>query len=372
MSRSSKPPVTGVRKSDNPSVGKGRKAPLSNTGKTKVQPPTHKDISALTIQRAWLSHMDKTVFQLLKHTICAVEDFGTHEILKKLSPLEAKLVNDPSMNCKVRFRFSGETFPPCIVFKIFLHNQGHGYKYFSGKNILKPSSKEPVDAYKIMGRKTFHAQIMEDVHFSQKFRVADEIDIVTLKDYIQYSSLLDETPASSGGRNNCWRRLNLKNIPKTTLMYDIVDYAESGVISNRLHKEMKYLSQKPKTEEMRQDQLRVVSKVRHSSSLPSKQTLCQPCQQQYQMKHLGRRSKQALMKAERMKKAYKIGKAKEMETEPQTDAQGAKPQKTVVFSTSSFEIVKIKELKSSDKLGKKKKGLFTWCQDLRVHHSSSC
>ncbi|XP_036083028.1 putative uncharacterized protein CXorf58 homolog isoform X3 [Rousettus aegyptiacus] len=264
---------------------------------------THKDISALTIQRAWLSHMDKTVFQLLKHTICAVE---------------------------------------------------------------------PVDAYKIMGRKTFHAQIMEDVHFSQKFRVADEIDIVTLKDYIQYSSLLDETPASSGGRNNCWRRLNLKNIPKTTLMYDIVDYAESGVISNRLHKEMKYLSQKPKTEEMRQDQLRVVSKVRHSSSLPSKQTLCQPCQQQYQMKHLGRRSKQALMKAERMKKAYKIGKAKEMETEPQTDAQGAKPQKTVVFSTSSFEIVKIKELKSSDKLGKKKKGLFTWCQDLRVHHSSSC
>lgn len=45
-------------------------------------------------------------------------------------------------------------------------------------------------------------------------------------------------------------------------MYDIVDYAESGVISNRLHKEMKYLSQKPQTEEMRQDQLRVVSKVR--------------------------------------------------------------------------------------------------------------
>ncbi|XP_039708191.1 uncharacterized protein CXorf58 homolog [Pteropus medius] len=189
MNRSSKPPVTGVRKSDNPRVGKGRKAPLSNTGKTKVRPPTYKDISALTIQRAWLSHMDKAVFQLLKHTICAVEDFGADEILKELSPLEAKLVNDPSMNCKVKFRFSGETFPPCIVFKIFLHNQGHGYKYFSGKNILKPSSKEAVDAYKIMGRKTFHAQIMEDVHLSRKFRVADEIDIVTLKDYIQVRNL---------------------------------------------------------------------------------------------------------------------------------------------------------------------------------------
>lgn len=46
------------------------------------------------------------------------------------------------------------------------------------------------------------------------------------------------------------------------MMYDIVDYAESGVISDRLQKEMKYLSQKPQTEEMRQHQLETVSKVR--------------------------------------------------------------------------------------------------------------
>lgn len=46
------------------------------------------------------------------------------------------------------------------------------------------------------------------------------------------------------------------------MMYDIVDYAESGVISNRLQKEMKYLLQKPQTEAMRQHQLEIVSKVR--------------------------------------------------------------------------------------------------------------
>lgn len=45
-------------------------------------------------------------------------------------------------------------------------------------------------------------------------------------------------------------------------MYDIVDYAESGIISNRLKKEMKYLLQRPKTEEMRQHQLQIVSQVR--------------------------------------------------------------------------------------------------------------
>lgn len=45
-------------------------------------------------------------------------------------------------------------------------------------------------------------------------------------------------------------------------MYDIVDYAESGIISNRLKKEMKYLLQRPKTEEMHQHQLQIVSEVR--------------------------------------------------------------------------------------------------------------
>lgn len=79
---------------------------------------------------------------------------------------------------------------------------------------------------------------------------------------IQYSSLLDETPASSGGRCNYWRKLNLKNIPRTMIIYDIVDYAESGIISSRLQKEMKYLLQRPGTEEMRQHQLQIVSEVR--------------------------------------------------------------------------------------------------------------
>ncbi|XP_057165970.1 uncharacterized protein CXorf58 homolog [Ursus arctos] len=202
--------------------------------------------------------MDRTIFKLLKHTICAVERCVTHEILKKVSPLEAELLKDPSMKCKVRFRFSGETFPPFIVFKIFLHTEGHGYKYFSGKNLFKPSSEGVADACKMMGKKKFYHQVMEDQHLFQKFKITDEIDIVTLKDYMQYSSVLDETPASSGGRNNYWRKLNLKNIPRTMMIYDIVDYAESGIISKRLQKEMKYLLQRPRTEEM----LQIVSEVR--------------------------------------------------------------------------------------------------------------
>ncbi|XP_070147563.1 uncharacterized protein CXorf58 homolog isoform X1 [Ovis canadensis] len=371
MSHSLKIPVTGVPKSDNPHLGKGHKVHFSNTVKTKEK-QQNKDVSAHMIQKAWLSHLDKTVFQLLKHTICAAEHHVTHEILKKVSPLEAELVKDPCMKCKVRFRFSGEIFPPFIVFKIFLHTEGHGYKYFSGKKFLKPSSEAEADAYKIMGRKKFYHQIKEDERLFQKFKITDDTDIVTLKDYMQYSSHLDEIPASSGGRNNCWRRLSLENIPRTMIMYDIVDYAESGIISKRLKKEMKYLLQRPKTEEMRQHQLQIVSEVRSPLFLSSLQPLYRPYQQQSQIRLLGRRSKQALMKVEKMKRAYKMAKEKNASvgSEPKMDIPGAKQKETVVFSTPSFDIVKVKEL-SDDELEKEEKELFAWCQDLFINNSPS-
>ncbi|XP_026952503.1 uncharacterized protein CXorf58 homolog [Sagmatias obliquidens] len=374
MSHSPKTSVTGVPKSDSPRLGKGHKVHLSNAIKTKGKQQNNKDISAHRIQRVWLSHLDKSMFQLLKCTICAAEHHVTREILKKVSPFEAELVKDPCLKCKVRFRFSGETFPPFIVFKIFLHTEGLGYKYFSGKNVLKPSSEAVVDACKIMGKKKFYHQIMEDERLFQKFKITDEIDIVTLKDYMQYSSLLDKIPASSGGRNNYWRRLNLENIPRTMIMYDIVYYAESGIISNRLKKEMKYLLQRPKTEEMRQHQLQIVSQVRCPSSLSNLQPLYRPYQQQSQIKHLGRRSEQAQMKVEKMKKAYKMAKEKiaSAGTQLKMDTPGTKQNETMVFSTPFFDIVKVNELMSDDELEEEEKELFAWCQDLYINNSPSC
>uniref|UniRef100_A0A8C8ZKK1 Uncharacterized protein n=1 Tax=Prolemur simus TaxID=1328070 RepID=A0A8C8ZKK1_PROSS len=307
MNDSSKTKDPGVPKSGSQSSGKGHKVRFAKT--KPIGRRMNRDLSAQIIHRAWFSHVDKMIFQLLKHTICAAEFSVTYDMLKKINPLEAKLVKDPSMKCKVRFRFSGETFPPFIVFKIFLHTEGRGYKYFSGRNFLKSSSEAVVDACKMMGKNKFYHQ----------FKITDEIDIVTMQDYMQYSNLLDEIPASSGGRNNYWQKLSLENIPRTMIMYDIVDYAESGVISNRLQKEMKYLVQRPKTEEMHQHQLRIVSEIR-CPTFSSIQPLYRPYQKQSQVKHLGRRSKQAQMKVEKMKKAYlaKEKNASEV-TEPKMD-----------------------------------------------------
>ncbi|XP_017721059.1 PREDICTED: putative uncharacterized protein CXorf58 homolog, partial [Rhinopithecus bieti] len=215
MNRSSNVPGKGILKLGTRSLGKVHRVHFANAPNSRSLLSMLKDISAQIIQRAWLSHTNKMIFRLLKHAICAAEFCVTHEILKKVSPLEAKLIKDPTMQCKIRFRFRGETFPPFIVFKIFLHTDGHGYKYFSGKNVLMPSSK--------------------------------------------YRSFFDEAPAFSGGRNNSWRKLNLESIPRTTLMYDIVHYSESGVISNRLRNEMKFLLQRPVTQEIHKHQLRIVS-----------------------------------------------------------------------------------------------------------------
>uniref|UniRef100_H0WJR4 Chromosome X open reading frame 58 n=1 Tax=Otolemur garnettii TaxID=30611 RepID=H0WJR4_OTOGA len=296
-------PSTAVGKLGNELFGKEHKVYLAKDAKAKLTQRRRRDISARTIQRAWLAHTNRALFKLLKHTVCAAEYYVTYEILKKVSPVEANLLKDPSMKYKVRFRFSGETFPPFIVFKIFLHTEGHGYKYFSGKKSLKSSNKAGVDAYKTMGIKKFYHQVIEDECIFQKFGITEEIDIVTMQDFMQYSSLLDETPALSGGRNNYWRKLSLEDIPRTMIMHDIIDYAESKVISNRLRKEMKYLLQRPRTEEMRQHQLQIVSEIRYPS-FSITQPLYRSWRQQSQVKHLGRRSKKAQMKVEKMKKAY--------------------------------------------------------------------
>ncbi|XP_074248329.1 uncharacterized protein CXorf58 homolog isoform X2 [Saimiri boliviensis] len=323
MNRSSNATLKSILKSGTRTSGKARTVRFASVPTTgSLLQSKVKDIAARIIQRAWLAYINKMIFQLLKHAICAAEFFVTHEILKKVTPLEAKLLKDPTMKCKIRFRFRGETFPPFIVFKIFLHTEGHGYKYFSGKNVFRPSSEAAVDACKLMGEKKFHHVIMEDKRIFWNSKITDIRDVVTMQDYMQYRSFLDEAPASSGGRNNSWRKLNLENIPRSTLIYDIVHYSESGVISTRLRNKMKFLSRRPVTEEMHKHQLQIVSEIRSLPPLTTRPPY-RPYKQQNQVKYLGRRSKQALKKVEKMRKAY-LAKEKNTSEEPKMDTSGAK------------------------------------------------
>jgi len=56
------------------------------------------------IENTWCRHRDRQMFRLLKHAVCAAEHALSNDILRRLSPREAELLRDPSMNVKVKFR----------------------------------------------------------------------------------------------------------------------------------------------------------------------------------------------------------------------------------------------------------------------------
>ncbi|XP_073670841.1 uncharacterized protein CXorf58 homolog [Paramisgurnus dabryanus] len=133
---------------------------------------------ARRIQSYWRSYRNRKLFKLLVNTIRSAEQCLTAGALRQLSPREADLLKDPSLKCRLRFRFAGPQFPPSVVFKIF--QTGAGGQYLSGKKLFTSSN--------------------------------------------QFSSHLDELPACLGGRENGWRFLSLK-----VLSRNIRDDVKSGM-----------------------------------------------------------------------------------------------------------------------------------------------
>uniref|UniRef100_A0A8C6YPB9 Uncharacterized protein n=1 Tax=Nothoprocta perdicaria TaxID=30464 RepID=A0A8C6YPB9_NOTPE len=256
--------------------------------------------AATTIQRGWRRYVRMRLFRLLTRALRAAEHCITHEILRRVSPREAELLRDPSMECKVRFRFAGQEFPPFVVFKIFRHTQGKSSKYISGKRIISPSNEAAADACKLMGYRKYYEQILQDELQYQKQRITDETDVATMKDYMHYISSLDETPAYFGGRNNCWRRLSLQNFPRTMIVYDIMDYAQSRRLSDRLKRELKFLLLRPQNKELWHDHPSVTS------------SFC--CNRPATLTAQSRRgSSQARQKIAKMKRAYLCEKEREVQ-----------------------------------------------------------
>lgn len=167
----------------------------------------------------------------------------TAELLRKVSPREAELLRDPAIQGKVKFRwatvpctltggdtctlsllppshppthtrFGGTTFPPYILFKVFTSVSGNGgVHYISGKKMIKPASDAAEDARRQMGNRRFYDQMLADACCHQQLKVTDEVDVTTMKEYMQYVANVDETPAYMGGKDNTWRRLNMEGRP---------------------------------------------------------------------------------------------------------------------------------------------------------------
>lgn len=262
--------------------------------------------AASVIERAWIAFRDKQMFRLLKHSVCAAENSLTSEILRKVCPTEADFFKDKSLQIRVRFRFGGEEFPPLIFFKIYTHTaEGKGVKYISGRKMIKPATEAAEDSLRLMGNRHFYDQMLQDTIRHQQAAIVDEVDVTTLKDYMQYLSNLDETPAYLGGRENYWRKLSLDDLPRHTIFYDVVDFAYNQRMTPRLKQEIPLLMSRPVTQEVQVRHIQAISKMR-TPTMPyvPAPTPAKSKMSGAQSQLSSRRSRQAKMRAMKMKRLY--------------------------------------------------------------------
>ncbi len=76
--------------------------------------------------------------------------------------------------------------------------------------MIKPATEAAGDARRQMGNRKFYDQMLVDACCHQQMKVTDEVDVTTMKEYMQYVANVDETPAYMGGKDNTWRRLNME------------------------------------------------------------------------------------------------------------------------------------------------------------------
>ncbi|XP_060689251.1 uncharacterized protein CXorf58 homolog [Hemiscyllium ocellatum] len=325
------------------------------------------NFAARIIQRSWCSYRNKQLFRLLKHTICAAEHCLTTNILRKLQLSDAELLKDTSLSYKIRFRFAGEEFPPILVFKIFQHVGNCKNHYISGKRIIRPATEAAAASCKIMGHRKFYDLIIEDNLQYQRTKIADETDVVTMKDYMQYISSLDETPAYLGGKDNYWRMLTLTNLPRTTIMYDIMDYVQNKTLSQRLKDELPTLFSKPTTEEIQLQHIRTISQTRSPtpsiSIPPTRSSTSTKAARKTQ-----RRSYKARRKVSKMRKIYGLDKNKEEVLNNPTHHSYAQDGSQIITSCDQDKRSPAVHLTSDEEWEHEVDELYAWTQELSLDY----
>eukprot|EP00002_Diphylleia_rotans_P015838 TRINITY_DN3068_c0_g1_i12.p1 TRINITY_DN3068_c0_g1~~TRINITY_DN3068_c0_g1_i12.p1 ORF type:complete len:302 (+),score=43.91 TRINITY_DN3068_c0_g1_i12:139-1044(+) len=103
---------------------------------------------AIRIQRWYRRCRDRILFKLMKQSLRGAERSITKYVLKHVNPREATLIQDPSTPAIVRLRFWGISFPPQLVYKVYMKQKIvnlHVNDYFG------PTSQALKEAMKIMG-----------------------------------------------------------------------------------------------------------------------------------------------------------------------------------------------------------------------------
>ncbi|CAF1149519.1 unnamed protein product, partial [Didymodactylos carnosus] len=122
-----------------------------------------------------------------------------------------------------------------------------------------------------------------------------------------YNSMLDELPAYLGGRANSWRRLNLEDIPRQSIFYDVVSYVSSGKVSSDLRQKLPTLMKHPTSESVQIQHVELLKQIKSlesNRSSPSLSFIKNAASQKPKPLQTSRRSRQALKNVSRMRQAY--------------------------------------------------------------------
>ncbi len=175
-------------------------------GTTQMALDARQEAAGRRVMRAWRSFRDRRVFAYLRHAVCRAEESLTHQVLRKISPIEAFILRDPTLHARLRFRFGGSSFPPVILYKIFVNAN---VQYVAGTTQILPGSKAAEDACDRMGERKYFDLVLADIENCTPLadsRLAEAQDIpvqARLKEHGQG----DQHPIWLGGRGNGWRML---------------------------------------------------------------------------------------------------------------------------------------------------------------------
>lgn len=86
-------------------------------------------------------------------------------------------------------RFGGHEFPPMVYFKVFSDTSIMRVKYMTGKKAIKPATKAAEEACDLMGKRKFLQIMVQDSMCYEKYKITDEMDVTTLRDYMQVGIL---------------------------------------------------------------------------------------------------------------------------------------------------------------------------------------
>mmetsp|Transcript_3354 Transcript_3354/g.8270 ORF Transcript_3354/g.8270 Transcript_3354/m.8270 type:complete len:250 (+) Transcript_3354:160-909(+) len=190
--------------------------------------------AADTIAAAWQAYSDRRVFARMSEALFQAEREVAAEVLKQLCPLEAAFLADSVLHPRVRFRLAGEAWPPRVVFKIFVSRATSSVVYMSGKKMIKPASEASADSLRMMGRPRFVELMAHDERQRTEIGMADELDVTSLKEYMQLAAVTDNLAARLGGRDNGWRPLQPEE--HHGVLFDFVAYCHGADLTSRLQR----------------------------------------------------------------------------------------------------------------------------------------